>query len=399
MGSVHYLPPEQANGENATIKSDIYSLGILMYEILTGMLPFKGENAVEIAIKHMRDVIPSAALINPEVPQSIENIILKCTAKNPQNRYDNVAEIITDLNESLLPENSNVSRYVYPYSEDELDETKEFNLEDNKEEKIASKEKGKGLNIALLLVILIFGFVALFILAAIIIYPKLSDVPGVKVPNVNDLSLEEATKKLEDLGLIVNETSVFENNETIAKDKVIGTKPKKGTVTKKGNDVTLIISLGESGLVFEDYTGQNYFVVEDKLKALGVTVLIEKKEVEDKENIDPNLIIGQSIMPETKIGDNAKISLYIPDLSTVYPNFVLDGWTEAQVRQFCIDNGLYVNVTYRESIDYIPGNVMSQDRAADTKVVSGMTLNVIIAKEPVIPNVDIPTDGENEDEE
>ena len=86
MGSVHYLPPEQANGSGSTIKSDIYSTGILMYELLTGKIPFKGDNAVEIAIKQMKDPIPSVCEYNFEIPQSIENIILKATAKNPRNR-------------------------------------------------------------------------------------------------------------------------------------------------------------------------------------------------------------------------------------------------------------------------------------------------------------------------
>ena len=88
MGSVHYLPPEQASGKGATIKSDIYSMGIIFYELLTGKLPFKGDNAVEIALKQMRNPLPSVKDDNPEIPQSIENIIMRATAKNPKNRYE-----------------------------------------------------------------------------------------------------------------------------------------------------------------------------------------------------------------------------------------------------------------------------------------------------------------------
>ena len=101
MGSVHYLPPEQANGNGSTIKSDIYSLGILMYELLTGKLPFKGENAVEIAIKQMKKTIPSDCDMFPEIPQSIENVILKACAKNPKNRYENVMEMHDDIKTAL----------------------------------------------------------------------------------------------------------------------------------------------------------------------------------------------------------------------------------------------------------------------------------------------------------
>ena len=97
MGSVHYLPPEQASGKGATIKSDIYSMGILFYELLTGKLPFKGDNAVEIALKHMKNDIPSVREENPNIPQSVENIILKATAKNPKNRYDDARSMHEDL--------------------------------------------------------------------------------------------------------------------------------------------------------------------------------------------------------------------------------------------------------------------------------------------------------------
>ena len=101
MGSVHYLPPEQANGKGATVKSDIYSLGIVMFELLTGALPFKGDNAVEIAIKQMKNQIPSVCSINSLIPQSVENVILKACAKNPKNRYNNVSEMYKDIETCL----------------------------------------------------------------------------------------------------------------------------------------------------------------------------------------------------------------------------------------------------------------------------------------------------------
>ena len=124
MGSVHYLPPEQANGSGSTIKSDIYSLGILMYELLVGKVPFKGDNAVEIAIKQMKEPIPSICKQNPDIPQSVENIVLRACAKNPKNRYDSVREMYDDIKSCLLEENLNQKKLVYKYPEHELEETK-----------------------------------------------------------------------------------------------------------------------------------------------------------------------------------------------------------------------------------------------------------------------------------
>ena len=97
MGSVHYFPPEQANGKGATLKSDVYSLGIMMYELLTGVLPFRGDNAVEIALKHLKEPFPNIRDEYPEIPQSIENILKTATAKNPKNRYANANEMHEDL--------------------------------------------------------------------------------------------------------------------------------------------------------------------------------------------------------------------------------------------------------------------------------------------------------------
>ncbi len=398
MGSVHYLPPEQANGKNSTVKSDIYSLGILMYELLTGKLPFKGDNAVEIAIKQMREEIPSVCLFNPEIPQSIENVILKACAKNPKNRYDSVAEMQEDLKTALNPERKNEARYVYKYDEQDLEDTKEFiketreelnkniHQEDEMSDDMKDNKDGKqrGLNVTLLLVMVVFGLIALFIIGAIIIYPKLSEVPDIKIPDVANLTRDEAVKKLEKLGLHVYDSDTLKNSDDIEEGLVIGTKPSKSNVVKKGNYVTLVISSGASGYVIQDYTGKNYLDIEKELKEQNIYVLIEKKDIsdiDDKENLDPNEIIGQSVEPDTKLEELDKIVLYIPDIITKYPDFVLEKWTEDRVREFCDENGIILEVEYKETNDYVKGTVISQNRTADTKVVSGVTLKITVAKE------------------
>ena len=325
MGSVHYLPPEQANGGSTTVKSDIYSLGILMYELLTGKLPFKGENAVEIAIKQMREEIPSVCLINPEIPQSIENVILKACAKNPKNRYDSVAEMQEDLKTALDPERRNEPRYVYKFDERDLDDTKEF-VGETREEKIAKimksdddmsndmkEEKQKGLNVTLFLLVVVFGLIALFIIGAIVIYPKLSEVPDVKIPDVSGKTRDEAVSELTKLGLKIYDNDVTESSNDIEEGLVIGTKPSVSNTIKKGNSVTLIISSGESGYLIKDYTGKNCYEIQAELKLQDIYVLIEKKDVSDmtdKENLDPYQIIGQSVEPGKKLSQNEKIILY-----------------------------------------------------------------------------------------
>ena len=115
MGSVHYLPPEQANGSGSTLKSDIYSMGILMYELLTGKLPYKGENAVEIALKHLKEPLPSIRDEIPDISQSVENVILRATAKNPKNRYSDAREMLEDLKTVMDDSRINEPRYEFKY--------------------------------------------------------------------------------------------------------------------------------------------------------------------------------------------------------------------------------------------------------------------------------------------
>ena len=145
MGSVHYLPPEQAAGKGSTIRSDIYSMGILMYELLTGQVPYKGDNAVEIALKHLKEPLPSIRKILPELPQSIENIILKATAKNPQNRYKDAREMHQDIITALDESRINEPKLVYKYKENDLEETKSLDeaVEVIKKQEKESMEKMK----------------------------------------------------------------------------------------------------------------------------------------------------------------------------------------------------------------------------------------------------------------
>ena len=209
MGSVHYLPPEQANGKGSTVKSDIYSLGILMYELLTGSVPFKGDTAVEIALKHMKEKIPSVRKQNPTIPQSVENIILKATAKNPKNRYDSVREMYNDLQTAL--ERDNEKRIVYEYPENDLEETKviaPIPKEPKKPvvDKPLDKEETTETDDSILkekdeknkLPIILAGILLAFLIVLAVVYLLISnhDVKEVKVPDVTGLTLEEAIKKV-----------------------------------------------------------------------------------------------------------------------------------------------------------------------------------------------------------
>ena len=406
MGSVHYLPPEQANGSGATIKSDIYSLGILMFELLTGNLPFKGENAVEIAIKQMREKIPSVCEINPHIPQSVENIILKACAKNPKNRYDNVLEMHDDIKTCLNEERKDEKRITYRYSENDLEETKIMppitdkpnKNDDVKVEKISeeiTKEDKKINKIILVLVGIVVGLVAL-ITTTLLILPRLSNKKEIVVPNVSNLSIVDAEKTLKDAGFEIAGENKLESSSTVKEGVVIRTDPISGVSRKKGTIITLIVSSGEEGIVLENYVGSNYYEVKGKLEASEIKVTVEKKEISDK-TLKENTIIEQSPAAGTKVVKGDTVKLIIPDVITNYPNFVSEGWKVDDIETFCSEYGITLTVVEEETNEYPAGTVIRQSRSADTKVISGATLKITVAKEKQTTNTEKPTENAEEE--
>ena len=385
MGSVHYLPPEQANGSGSTIKSDIYSLGILMYELLTGKLPFKGENAVEIAIKQMKEQIPSVCKFNPDIPQSVENIILKACAKNPKNRYDSVLEMREDLAICLEPGKREVERIVYEYPENDLDETKTIpSLKSTRLEKTEEKEEEKDKKTNKKLLFIILGIIGVLLAGGIgfFAYTSAQAKKEIKVPDVSNKSIAKAEEILKESGFTVANKQEEEPSEEVKKGKVIGTDPKAGLKRRKGTTITLIVSTGKETIELEDFKDKNALEIKGSLEAKGFVVTIEKKEVEDKKEATENIIVDQ--MPkageEVKKGDS--ITLYVPDIITEYPDFVADKWSYNDIEAFCNEYGLTLNTEYEESINHVAGTVIKQSRPAGSKVTTGVTITITIAKQP-----------------
>ena len=302
MGTVHYLPPEQAQGKGSTIKSDIYSMGIMMYELLTGLVPYKGDNAVEIALKHLKEPLPSVRKSNPSIPQSIENVIIKATAKNPKNRYADARAMHEDLLTALDESRKDEKRYVYKYPENELDETKKLDddleklrkqeeekkklkekedLEIEKEDKKAKKSQNK------LLIALVSIFTALVLVTTVVmtVFLEKGEVENKIIPDVSGKSTVDATNELIDAGFEVVEDYKYEASDTIEEGLVVRTSPEIGTKRKSGTEVTLYLSSGEGKYIVEDFTGENYFEAKGKIEAkceCNVTIETEKVSEDDK---------------------------------------------------------------------------------------------------------------------
>ena len=305
MGSVHYLPPEQASGKGSTLKSDIYSMGILMYELLTGVLPYRGDNAVEIALKHLKEPFPDIREEVEDLPQSVENIIMKSTAKNPKNRYNDARAMYEDLKTCLDESRVNEDKWEYQFAELDSD-NKKFTKQVEKaisseevEEEVAVKkvsdDEVKREN--RLLIALTSIFVGLVVIVTVLVFflPSILKQKDIIVPEVAGKTVSEVVVELQELGFEVADETMTISDATIQSGRVVKTNPPSGAKRTQGTKVTIFVSSGSSKIEIKDYLGQNVLEVRGALEAYGIDVFIEYKEVDDPSEYEENEIIEQSV--------------------------------------------------------------------------------------------------------
>ena len=403
MGSVHYLPPEQASGKGATTKSDIYSAGILMYELLTGTVPFKGDNAVEIALKQMKERIPSIRKQNPLIPQSVENIVLKATAKNPKNRYETIQEMHDDLVHAMDPDKQNESKYHFPYPESELDESRAIPIKEvptpvtssNKgidlpkndgSDEVVSTKKGKKGNAKGKVIILVGVMILLAMIGTLLFVNYRNRTKVVVVPDVTNMATEKAEKKLKEKGFRYDVKT--EASDEVKEGRVIKTNPKAGSSKLKGSIITIVESSGVADVILKDYTDQNAESLKEKLTDLGLKVKIEKKKVDSPKDYigKTGIVIDQSPKfsndDEVKLEAGDELILYTPDIYENYPDMTGESWTVAKVEEFATQYGLVMNVkdkkgnTISDYSSYLDKVVSGQNRTG--KIASGVAFTITI---------------------
>lgn len=386
MGSVHYLPPEQASGKGATVKSDIYSMGILFYELLTGSLPFRGDNAVEIAFKHIKNDIPSIRETNPSIPQSIENIVLKATAKNPKNRYSSAKEMHDDLLSALNEERINEPRIGFKYPEHEGEISKDELISSADETKKSPEliddieEETSKTSVVLWILSGIFIIIILALVGVFLIYPSLAKVPDVEIPNVSKMTVIEAEQALKKLGFEVATKIEYVGDEEIEKGLVVKTSPSIGRTVKKGTEIILYESTGRVAYVIENYVGKNYIEVKTILENnYGLNVVIEKMETPDDKEYGDQEVIKQDLEVGTEVGKGHNITLYIPDVIVEYPDFTDGTWSETGIQEFCDKYEINVEFKHVTRPGYQEGEIISQSRPSETPVVKGVTITITVA--------------------
>ncbi len=400
MGSVHYLPPEQAAGKGTTIKSDIYSMGIIFYELLTGELPFKGDSAVEIALKQMKEPLPDVHKLNNDIPQSIENIILKSTAKNPKNRYDDAKSMHNDLLTALNDDRINEPPYVYPYPEHEVDETtKIMEPISDSEEGIATPitdDKTKKSNKLVIALSIIAGVIVLALLAVFFIIPAVTAEKDVKVPDVSGMTVSKAEDTLEDAGLVVNSKIEEVSSEDVKKNRIIRTDPKSGSTVKEGTRVTLYKSTGVKTYELENYVNMNVDEARELLEDMGLEVKIQEIEPDSTTCgvIGQNLVISQSLDESSEVKSGDEITLTVLKAIT-FPDWYLQ--TEDVVTSWANNACVTVTTNYQDVTDAsMDGKIITQSRPNGSTVRNNDSVTITIGRLVKTNTNPEPSDDEEE---
>lgn len=410
MGSVHYLAPELARGEVANVQCDIYSLGIVFYELLSGDVPFRAETPVQVAIKHLREEVPHIRDLNPNIPISIENIIFKATAKNKKSRYQNCEELMHDL----LYYNKEEIKKVDDSKADLEDETEKTVVAPKidkrtakKMEKMAAKEKKAGANqevdefgyslakkkkdkyikaliITLMACISIGAIVGILFISGIISLPK----KKVDVPNLINMTQEQANKALTDIGLFLDPIVVREVTDATPKDQIAQQSPIAGTPVEEGTNIKVVVSDG-IWVFMDDYVGKMIDAAKEDIvnkQLTNITVLVQNRVnntvAEGTILEQTGLTVGFKIDPTKKYQVTFIVSGY---LKVILPNVVDQDITVAQTQLKNL--GINVKISQKkvpvdadgnELPGIVRGKVISMSPSANTNYTQDAKASVVL---------------------
>lgn len=308
VGSVHYFSPEHAKGIVTGEKSDLYSLGIVLYQMLTGQLPFLGESPISVALKHLQEEFDEPRKFNPLIPQSVENVILKSMRKNPQERYQSAKEMQNDLETCLMPERRNENKIDFP-DEDDVDQTRVMPaikpeprgitstgaapVMEADEENHKGKPKTKNWKKPTLLISL--TVLILIAMVGVVWYVKgMLVVPEVKVPNVVNQTEEKARQMLQDEGLVVSDDVIRQYKEGVDPGIVYEQSRNEGDVVKEGSEIQLSVGAEKELTKMISVEGDSYEDAVKDLTNLGISEDRIKRKDDYSNDVASGMVISQT---------------------------------------------------------------------------------------------------------
>lgn len=392
MGSVHYISPEQARGGFVDERSDLYSLGIMYYELLTGQLPFDEESTVSIAIKHIQEPLNPPKNLIPDLPDSVNDVIIKLTQKKPEDRYQNVDELITDLDIMLDDFSAELSGTHLLPSVDDTGGEDLFTVEpvsaptgsgidgtSSMHEISPKKKKNAGLWT---------GVIILLLLAGVFLYAYMNGIifnKTVTVPDVVNMNVSDATSTLKEDNLSL-EVEREEYNDQIETGKIISQSPSADTEAKEGTVIKVVVSKGIKTTTIPDVVGDNEEEATRTLTADNFTIDIKREF-----NSDYGYGIVYSMEPSagSNVQEGTKVTIYVSKGEDTVNVPGLVGLTQADAQTRLSTYGLNVGtVTQQESDTYAAGLVISQDPAENTEVAKGTYINFVVSSGPASNTTD-----------
>ncbi len=401
LGSVHYLSPEQARGGKITYKSDLYALGVILYEMLAGEVPYSGDTAVTIALKHLQEPFPKISEVNPSIPQSVENMITKLTAKNPDNRYESADEVFADLQTVLIPGRMNEEPLDFEDDDEVTKAVPVINPETPPEEStmvpplknknaVEKKSEKRPWMWGVLGAVFLIGL--LFIVLAVV--PRFLHVDEVEVPNVAGLTSTEAVEELEELEL----EAVLQEREddNVPVDHVISIRPEAGTSVKIGSEVTLIVSSTDPVTGMENVLGLSEAEAEAALADYASVTVSYQETTEEPDDT----VIEQLPPPgENTVPEETEVELIVTERE-VFTLGNLYGMTREEVLEE-LNDAPYIDLVfeeqYHDSMD--EGRVFFQDPARGTEINESITVEVTFSRGPEAAEPDNEEDTEESNEE
>ena len=384
IGSVHYFSPEHARGGFTDAKSDLYSLGVVMYEMLTGKVPFDADTPVSVALKHMQEMPVEPKELNQNIPQSVNDIIMKAMQKDANLRYQSATEMLKDLNEALKsPEanfvqiGENVNAATQRISTQEIQEAerkaKENDKKPNKFKEVILKHKVLSAILgAILLFFLVFGLSSLIFNAA---FPK-----EVQLPNFVNMTQEEAEQTAEELNLkLVVESEEY--SPEVEAGKIISQDPtyQEDYMVKEKSEIKVIISKGTEKTTVPKVEGMTR---EEAEQALEEAKLKAEVTEENDEEVEAGIVISQEVEPDTEVDAGTVIKIVVSKGSGIVKVKVpsLIGKTEQEAKDLLSSANLEVNVVTDEDESKNDGVVLRQSQDVGTEVEEGTTITITVNK-------------------
>lgn len=391
MGSVHYFSPEQARGSYTDFKSDIYSLGIVMFEMATGKQPFDGEGVVQLAMKHINDPLPSIFELNSNVSSNLEKIILKCTQKNSNNRYNSTEALIEDLKNAIFNENDQIkteqdfidSQTVVINQQDidminNLAENSNKNLNKFNTSKIFPSFSKNKFEQNIVPIAILSGLSIAIIITSFLVFWVLSD-KNSEVPDFVGKTFEQAVEIAKKREIYIRNTAE-EFSDIIEEGKIISQSVESGINIKKGDTIDVTMSLGTGKFEIEDFTGLDISEVYNKVQELNISL---REEYINDENIKRGKVIRQLPRAGKTMKPNDELTLYISkgteESLVIVPNLI--GLSEDEARTTLESVHLSVGrISKSESDTVEEGNVISQSINYGNEVEEGKAISLVISK-------------------